>query len=182
MFCYEQAQSRIDTFFSGQDPQARHAWMRVRLILHVLAATDYAGFRGDEPISLAWEEFDVALRGYGDELMTGAVMYLWTQVRAHQHASFRVVLREAFRAARDLTAPDHEWLHAEKYRAAKIHNSSEPWTNEIAIPLRGPRLVAWAVREGLDPDRLQELLRAGKERIEQESEEPGPRPPRLRLL
>lgn len=183
-FEFEHAERILDEFvYNCRAPDNfLRVYAKLKLVLAVISITDYAQ-EGDAALACAWEELDVAVRGYGDELLTGIIIQLWRYLPSDRHREFRSALKRAFAAASAATSTTVFRLHEEKYRLAEVNDPSKGWGFPTAVPLRGPRLQDWAKVAGYPPEQLEAafaLLYAEKRLIDE-----APMPPKgnhLRLL
>lgn len=170
-FEFEHAEQILDAFvynINAPDNFLR-VYAKLKLILTVISITDYSQ-EGEGALACAWEEVDVAFRGFGDELLTGIIIQLWRYLPESRQREFRSTLKRAFSAANAATSPDVFRLHEEKYRLAEINDPTKGWAFPTAVPLRGPRLQDWAKASGYDPKQLEAafaLLYATKQQMDE---------------
>lgn len=173
-FFYEPAKAALETFCSER-PALVHPYNRLLGVVCMIAAVDYA--EADDPLSFAWQEVDVGFRGYGDEVMTGAIMYLWKYVPEGEEKKLRGLLGHAFSEAWEMSS-DCEPIHHSKHRRASIRDLEMGFDKPTAIPIRGPRFERWAKSNGLDPVLTEALI---QQRMRELDDEDPPRPP-LRVV
>lgn len=167
MFQYKIAVKKLDTFvFDAEDPTFafQRAYARLKMAVIAVAIIDYGEYPREEALAYAWEEADVAFRGYADESMTGPIVQLWRTMPDGEEENFHKVVKEAFAAAVAATDKKHKWLHLKKYRTADIRDLESGFGLPTAMPVHGPRVRDWAVGLG----RSEELVAAALTQMQEE--------------
>lgn len=105
----------------------------------------------EQAMAWAWEDVRVAFAGYGDSVVTGAIINYWGCIGIDaQETALRIIGKAAAEAERG-TSPKAPRRFLKKYRTAAIRNPDEGYELPAIIPVRGHRARAWADQQGLPP-------------------------------
>ena len=108
----------------------------------------------------AWEDFTVALRGHGDNIITGPLLHMWTNI---YNESDRVSLGKALNGALAKIQQQCD-LHGYKHRytlecrSGPVLTDDTEFTFPVAIPSSGRPLLRWAEDQGYDVELVREYL------------------------
>ena len=152
---------------------ARRALNKLQFLVLGTAWVEYALWDPDmapeDAMAYAWEDMGIALRGYGDAALTGAVVHFWSGVGKEHWEAGREILNEALQQAEDNTSATVARRFLRKYRQQLVRTPDMGFKGLPAvIPVTGPRVRDWARTNGMPPllaeeamARLEELERMG---------------------
>jgi len=167
-FPYKQFEDEIDKWFRDPEPSKavlRTAWSKLKGMAAVNAAVDY-GLRPDSTkeqreiaLSRAWEDVYIALKGYGDNILTGPILQLWHYVLKGDRDSLHQALSSACENV-DRYYQQHgvRRRYLEKYWTADVKSDASQFQEPTALPIEGRPLRDWSCSEGYDYDTVQQVL------------------------
>ena len=182
-------QARIDAWFAKNNTKhhvARRAWTKLKGYALVVAATDY-GLRPkskatdkDKALSYAWEDFTVAMRGYGDNVSTGFLLQMFSSLDAPACRSLGLAMSEAINAA-DVKAERDGVVrrYGKEYLDAPVVCKGDGFILPYAVPHSGAPVADW-VRDHEEEDVAEVIIEHLRERHgaeEQVAEVRAPRKP-----
>ena len=162
-YAYEHAERVLETYALTRYERGHlsfyRAYRKLRCLLAVYAHTD---FPEEAPAAQrwawTWEDLDIAFRGLGENLMTGALIQLWMYTPDEEEAQFQAAIIEAFAAANEATDASVPRRYCRTDREAPVRRGEDDFLLPQALPVRGPRLREWAFEEGLDALELEQQL------------------------
>ncbi len=166
-------QARIEAWFSKNHRKhhvARRAWVKLKGYALVVAATDYGLRPSSKPgekeaaLSYVWEDFTIAMRGYGDNVATGFLLQMFSSLDAAAGRGLGLAMTEAInaadaKAAREGVVRRYEATHLE----APVVFKSDGFIMPYAVPLTGAPLKDW-VRDNEDEDVAEVIIEHLRER------------------
>jgi len=152
---------------------ARRALNKLQFLVLGTAWVEYALWDPEvdprDAMAHAWEDLGIALRGYGDAALTGAVIHFWSGVGKERWEGGREILDEALQQAEDNTSATVARRYLRKYREKAARTPDMGFAGLPAvIPVTGPRVRDWARTNDMPPllaeeamARMEELERMG---------------------
>lgn len=164
--------------------QARRAWIKLKGYALVVAATDY-GLRPrspddekDKALAYAWEDFTLAMRGYGDNAVTGFLLQLFSTLDAAGCKSLGAAMTVAIKAADDKASRDGVVRrYTQVYTDAPVIFDPQGFCMPYAVPCSGAPLADW-VRDHEDEDVAETILEELRARHGAEEQATAARAPR----
>lgn len=153
-YAYEKAEAILDSYVQKKGVKMfQRAYQHLKWLVLGLAHIDFSfgGHSKEKCMSFAWEDAHIGFTGYGSEIITGAVMALWTNLDESEWDELHAVITEAFNAAEDATAKDVTRRYLPKYRNKPIRRLDEGFDLPCVVPMFGPVLHDWAADTGDDP-------------------------------
>jgi len=137
------------------------AYRKIKLMAVVYAYVDfYSHDLADREMSLAWawEDVEIAFRGYGESALTGAIIQLWTALGENKakKKKLKSILEAAFAEANAACPLGIERRYLSEYRQKPIVGEAGGFNLPTVLPCRGVRLVEWAEDNDKDPAELAE--------------------------
>lgn len=189
-FRYEIAEQILDAF-ANTDTSEQKDFLRsyglLKAVIEATALLDYPYDDEETARSLAWEDADVAFRGYGNELTTGAIMRMWNKLPRERWDEFRAAIRTAFRKARRASR-DVPYHHHIKHRRAHFRDLDSGFALPHAIGCRSLFCRGICAELGIPLEYFPLLAEHIRERVEGRLQQPpfqdDPQPPKphLRLV
>jgi len=187
-FAYEEAESILDEFAAKQDATYQRAYMKVKMMASMYAYADYFLDSPYLAMSRGWEELQIAFTGRGEAFLSGAVLHLYNSlpdIKAEKR--FKKVVIQAFAAAEAETHKKARRLYMRKYRNLPLRDPDDGFTLEPVLPAQGVRLREWALKDGIDPDAIEEQffwLEAADRKLAEDGpmHDPPSTPPRPGLV
>lgn len=180
-------QARIEAWFSKNHRKhhvARRAWVKLKGYALVVAATDY-GLRPQMPpeekekaLAHAWEDFTIAMRGYGDNVATGFLLQMFSSLDAAAGRGLGLAMTEAInaadaKAARDGVVRRYEQEHID----APVVFKADGFIMPYAVPRSGAPVKDW-VRDHEDEDVAEVIIEHLRTRYDVEEQVASVRVPR----
>ncbi len=142
---------------------ARRALNKLQFLVLGTAWVEYALWDPEvdprDAMAHAWEDMGIALRGYGDAALTGAVIHFWSGVGKENWDAAREILDEALQQAEDNTSATAARRYLRKYRAKAARTPDMGFKGLPAvIPVTGPRVRDWARTNGMPPLLTEEAM------------------------
>lgn len=156
---YEVAASLIEEAvldLAPRRPSLLRAYRKLKATVVAYAYIDFLteGVRSrEEALAYAWEDAEIAFRGYGESCMTGAIVQFWSAVGSadtETTAQMRESIRLAFEAAEAATHADVKRRYLKKHRKEPIRDLSMGFDLPAILPTRGIKLREWAIESGKD--------------------------------
>jgi len=167
IYPYQIVEKALDTFFLERPNELllRRSYRRFKAFVFMLATVEYEMLDGEseeqreEALSFAWEDMDLAFRGYGDNCATGFVMQLWAVLFKEDWPNFKKALEECLGEARAVANEKGvKPRYSAKYLSKPVRDLDEEFCLPTALPLSGPVIREWAIENDKDPDRLEEAM------------------------
>ena len=167
LYPYEIVEKALDSFFGERAEQLllRRSYRRLKCLVNMFAVVEYGMLDTEDErarkkaVSFAWEDMDVAFRGYGDNCTTGFVMQIWSVLQKKDWPVFKALLEEALSKARK--EAEHRGVnprYSDRYLYKPVRDLDEEFCLPTALPLSGPVVRDWAVENDKDPERLEEAM------------------------
>ena len=157
MYAYKEAQVILDEFALKQldmgNDQFFRSYRKLLGVLLVYAQVDFGTAKGsfEEKLAWAWEDADIAFRGYGENLISGAAIQLWSVLPSPYHNALRKTLKKAMRAAWASTPASHRPRWSKEWREKPICMGEDSFNDmPYALPTWGPKLREEAEAQGFD--------------------------------
>jgi hypothetical protein len=153
-FAYEYAEATLDKFAATVSSRRfRRAYAKFKLLIRVYAFADfsYPHAPDDSHIAWAWEDAQIAFKGYGETLLHGAILQMWTVLSEQEQAQFLLAAGKGFYVAELETDRMAIRRYASKWRKSDTKNPSEGFDLPSVMPLSGVKVRDWATDEKLDP-------------------------------
>jgi hypothetical protein len=160
-FAFEKAQVVLDKFVAQTGSHlVRRAYNQFKWLVHGLAYLDHSDGKNtmDECLSFAWEDAQIAFTGYGSEIMTGAVMALWSNLDTDLWDAFQNSVEKAFREAEQATSSTVKRRYLSRYRSRPVRRLDEGFDLPCVVPMFGTAVRDWAADVGEDPDDVTERI------------------------
>ena len=167
IYPYEIVEKALDGFFLERPKELllRRSYRKFKALVFMLATVEYnmldAGSeeQREKALSFAWEDMDLAFRGYGDNCTTGFVMQLWAVLFKTDWPNFKKLLEECLGEARAVANEKGvKPRYSAKYLSKPVRDLDEEFCLPTALPLSGPVIREWAIENDKDPDRLEEAM------------------------
>lgn len=167
-------QARIEAWFTKHHKKhhaARRAWVKLKGYALVVAAADYGLRPSSKPaekekaMSYAWEDFTLAMRGYGDNVSTGFLLQMFSALDAAAGRGLGLAMTEAINAAD--TKAEREGVvrrYEADYLKAPVVFKSDGFIMPYAVPCSGAPLNDW-VRDHEDEDVAEVIVEHLRERF-----------------
>lgn len=191
-FMYEEAVRRLDAYAITRKNEGKkghksfyRSYRKFKCLLGVYAYVDFPDDATPEQrLAWAWEDADLAFRGYGENLLTGALLQMWTHTHGDEQDRFHEVITAALDAANEATDPSTPRRYLAGVRAKPVRKGGNDFDLPQELPVRGPRLREWAEDEGFDALSLETQMELIEEmdRMTRLVEEPKPEAPKLQLI
>ena len=144
--------------------RARRAWVKLKGYALVVAASDY-GLRPrsseaekDKALAYVWEDFTIAMRGYGDNAVTGFLLQILSSLTPAGCKSLGEALATAVKAADDKASLDGVVRRYEQvYIDAPVIYDAQAFRMPYAVPIAGAPIADW-VRDHEDDDVAEVIL------------------------
>ena len=196
LFPYQPLEAAVDQYFRDTlvYHQACNAWQMFKGIVIINSIVYYdvrpstTVYMAKKALHLSWEDACVALRGGGDNSMTGPLLSMWVNI---YNDGERTLLGQAMNGAlvdvyQKADAIGYKHRYEETVRIGPVITDDQKFTLPVAIPSTGRRMRDWARDEGLDADFAREYLmdivsKVQTKRIQEQSQLP-PEFPKLTVL
>ena len=171
MYAYEKAESILDTYAVGRKTSGDLAFYRtyrkMKCLIAIYAYMDFVDLdeKGQrhtpkQRLAWAWEDADIAFRGFSENILTGCVLQLWDNTKDEPEAlQFHAVIVRAFSEANEATSADVARRYQLKWQKAAVRKGANDFALHIVLPTWGPKLREWAMKEGLDALKLEDQFR-----------------------
>lgn len=152
---YEAAQAVFDDHAQKSSNEYQRSYRFFKTMIGIYALLECG--RGDVPrfkknrdlyISRMWEDADVAFKGHGEPLWTGAVLQLWNALPESKYSSFLAVIRRAFKEAEALTSDKAERRYTKSVRRKGYRTPKEGLDLDIIYPSDLNRLAEVSFENG----------------------------------
>lgn len=147
-FMYEAAQAVFDEYALKSSNEYRRSYAFFKTMIGIYAVIDcgrgdVARFRKNRDlyISRIWEDADVAFKGHGEPLWTGAVLQLWNAMPESNYPKFLAVIRRAFKEAESLTSDNAHRRYTKSVRKKGYRTPKEGLDLDIIYPADLNRLA-----------------------------------------
>lgn len=157
-FAYPFMEKRLSAFFDSDDiPLASiRLYSKLRYCAILYADIDYAGEPTREhAIARGWEEIRMGFSGRAEQFLSYLIWQIWSSLPAEQHDDFELSIKESIQLADDNTSLQATRLHTSKDRSYPLIRIGREFEFVDTIPIRGPRLREWAIKRGVDPDKIE---------------------------
>ena len=168
LFPYQPLEEAVDKWMRGYviGRQAQAAWQMfkgmviVNSIIHYGVRPQSTVYIAKKGLHMPWEDACVALRGGGDNSMTGPLLTMWEHIwdedsRRELGQEMNLALVNLYQHA---DAIGYKHRYEEQYRIGPVITDSQRFKLPVAIPSGGGKVRNWAWDEGLDLNFVQEYL------------------------
>ena len=146
--------------------EARAGWESSKALIIASSVVNYGVRTKTTPYmkakgtGYAWEDYSVALRGSGNNIITGPLLHMWTNI---YNEGDREDLGKAFnRALAEIQQLCHTHGYKHRYtlecRSGPVLTDDTEFTLPVAIPSAGRPLLRWAKDQGYDVELVREYL------------------------
>lgn len=168
IFPHQPIEKEVNKWFSKHKSlrQSKAGWESSKALVIASSIVNYgvrrhtSQYKIHKAVGYAWEDYSVALRGHGDNIITGPLLHMWTHIPNHAD---RISLGKAFNRA--LTAVQkqcHLVGYKHRYdltcRSGPVITEDTDFTLPVAIPTSGGPLFRWAKDQGYDIELVREYL------------------------
>jgi hypothetical protein len=191
-YAYTKLEEGLDEFVAAlASPVATRALSKLKFMVLAHAWTEFGIWRPDcdkeQAMAWAWEDMDIAFKGYSDSCLTGAVINLWTSMEREHWGEAVKAINRAIIAADQATSKGVARQYLLQYRGRTCRTPEMGFDLPAIAPAWGKRLHEWAAMQGLDPQRTEEKMRLIEEYerlglINLGTDPPVAEPPKLRLV
>jgi hypothetical protein len=193
-FVYEEAENMLDSYALGRresgDKQFYRAYRKFRCLITIYAYMDFpSGSAPKQRLSWAWEDVDIAFRGYGDNILTGVMLQMWDHTADEEEANrFHRTITKALERSNAVTDKNCPRRYLIKWRQSRVRKGADDFADQVVLPVNGPKLREWAEAEGFDAESIEHqfgLLEAAQREVfglAGGDEKEGEVKPGLRLL
>lgn len=157
LYAYEEFDKALEDAakeFGAADGSTLRCLNQVRFAVLLLAWTEMEVWREGADVkqimSWAWEDMMMAFTGYGDSVLTGAVVHYWNSIEACNWVDCVSILNKGkMKAESDtsLSTPRRYLLH---YRVLTVRSPDMGFDQPCLVPIFGPRMQEWARKFGKD--------------------------------
>ena len=152
---YEAAEAVFDDYARAASNEYRRSYRFFKTMIGIYALLecgrgDVARFKLNRElyISRIWEDADVAFKGHGEPLWTGAVLQLWNALPESKYSSFLAVIRRAFKDAEALTSDNADRRYTKTVRRKGYRTPKEGLDLDIIYPADLNRLAEVSLEQG----------------------------------
>ena len=159
-YAFEGLEEGLDAWVDELDsPKALRAWKKLKFMVLSVAWVDFGiwqeGVDREQAMAWAWEDMEMAFRGFGDSNLTGAVVHLWTSIEEAKWEIGRRRVNTEFANARIATGMEAPRRYLLTYRCQTVRTPAWGFDLPSIVPVTGPRLKEWASKNGLDPEQTE---------------------------
>ena len=167
IFPYKILERDVDEWFSKSDnSQARAGWDFLKGMTILSAVLNYGlTYQSTvrdrrRAIGFVWEDITIALRGRGDNIMTGPLLHLWVHIDSdHERQSLWETMNQALEAVqKKCEEKSYRHRYNNDHRRSPVLTDDREFTYPVAIPTSGGQLHRWCEYEGFDLDIVEEYL------------------------
>lgn len=143
-FAYECAESVLDEYALNvkRGKGFIRAYKMFKWHLAGIACMDFSQskeYSEQECMSFAWEDAEVAFRGYGEPAITGHIIGLWNTVPVKEYNAFERITLKAFKQAEMNTEGTVQRRYMVQWRSGPIRRPEQGFTLPTVDPTYGPR-------------------------------------------
>lgn len=154
-YVYEAAQAVFDEYAKTASNEYKRSYRFFKTMIGIYAVQecgrgDIARFKKNRDlyISRIWEDADVAFKGHGEPLWTGAVLQLWNAMPESNYSRFLSVVRHAFKEAEALTSDNATRRYPKSVRKKGYRTPKEGLDLDIIYPTDLNRLAEVSLESG----------------------------------
>jgi hypothetical protein len=140
-------------------PTARRALRKLKFMVLAVAWTDFDLWDPktdkEEAMSWAWEDMIMTFAGYGESVLTGAVVSLWSTIPKENWEGLKHTLNLTKVEADVKTPKTVARRYFQTYRRQSVRTPEDGFDLPCLTPTQGPRLREWAAENGHDPDEIE---------------------------
>jgi hypothetical protein len=171
-FVYEEAENMLDAYALGRresgDKQFYRAYRKFRCLITIYAYMDFLSISPKQRLSWAWEDVDIAFRGYGDNILTGVMLQMWDHTEDEEANRFHLTITKALERANAVTDKNCPRRYLLKWRQSRVRKGADDFADPVVLPVNGPKLREWAEAEGFDAESIEHqfgLLEAAQREV-----------------
>jgi len=162
-YAYRVLEEGLDELVQALDcPAATRALTKLKLMVLAHAWVEFGIWKPSvdnvQAMAWAWEDMDMAFKGYGDSSLTGAVMNLWTALGPENWAQAKTAINKASMAAGDATPKRVPRQYLLQYRVKTCRTPEMGFDLPHIMPAWGRRLHEWAESQGLEPQETEHQM------------------------
>ena len=156
-YAFEEAEAVLDAYALIRHQKGHksfyRAYRKFKCLIALYAHVDFPEHGSEEQrFAWAWEDVDMAFRGLSENLLTGALLQLWTHTPKRESARFHSAICEALEAANEATSPNVRRRYLARDRSAPVRRGGDAFDLPFVLPVRGPKLRDWAHDNGFDAE------------------------------
>jgi hypothetical protein len=157
---YKVFERGLEEYVAGlKNESASLALRKLKFMVLATAWTDFHIWDEDvdkeQAMAWAWEDMVMAFKGFGESVLTGAVMSLWTSIPDDEWETGRKAINKAVCGADDETPKVIARRYLLHYRVQTVRTPDMGFNLPAIVPTHGNRLRTWATKNGMDPDEVE---------------------------
>jgi len=160
-FQYQHAEDHLDKFARTRKSAAfKRSYRKFKFLLFTYAYLDFSAPNrpSKQHLSWAWEDAQIAFKGYGETMLHGAILQMWSTLGPIDQAQFLRSADEAFYLAECETDREANRRYVKKYRNEEIRDPSDGFNLPSVTPVSGVKLKDWLHDEGFRPDEKEKFM------------------------
>ena len=161
MFQYKYVEATLDDF-ARKTPslQFKRSYRKFKFLVAITAYCDFRepGKSREQSLAWAWEEVAVAFKGYGEPILNGVILQMWTTLHDGEKAKFLEAVYAGFDAAEEMTGPDTTRKFTKAWREKPWHDPAKGFSYPTMLPVSGDKLREWCIDEGEDIDEIEYMI------------------------
>lgn len=168
-FQYQHAEAHLDQFArTRKSISFKRAYLKFKFLLYTYAYLDFSAPQkpSKQHMSWAWEDAQIAFIGYGETMLHGAILQMWSALGPVDQAQFLGAAEKAFRLAESATSKDAGRRYIKKYRREEIRDPSDGFDLPSVMPVSGVKLKDWLHDEGFSLDQKERFIEYIREEAE----------------
>jgi hypothetical protein len=170
-FQYQYAEAHLDQFArTRKSASFKRSYRKFKFLLFVYAYLDFSAPNKPtkQHMAWAWEDAQIAFKGFGETMLHGAILQMWSALGPVDQAQFLRSAEEAFCLAECETDREANRRYIKKYRNEEIRDPSEGFTLPSVMPVSGAKLKDWLKDEGFSPDQEGEFMEYIREKARED--------------
>lgn len=164
-FAYEHVQAHFDTYAKKQNIEYQRSYLYFKSLIGLAALCDCAKgdvlrfkARRDLYLSRIWEDVQIAFKGHGEPIWTGAVLQLWSTIPPGTDEQYLSVIQSAFQEAETHTGKGVSRRYAPAVRKKPYRTPEQGLDLKIIYPKDLSRLAEVSFDQGYIPEEYLELF------------------------
>lgn len=161
---FEVIDEALDRFCNSEHAKDNAMFLRavrkLRGVIIVYAVVDFGQAAPDHAHALAWawEDAEIAFKGYGEGTLTGPIVQMWDALSPESWRAFKQTLDRAFDRANALTNEDVKRRYFKGYRAKRVRTPKTGFNEKVVLPTWGPTFRDWCTDNKRDADEEEQLF------------------------
>lgn len=141
-YAYEEAEKVLDAYAASRPRPTffQRAYRMFKFYLHGVACMDFADgeHSAEEAMAFAWEDAEVAFKGYGEPGITGCVIAMWSTLPTKEYNNFERVIHQAFSKASKATGNDVQRRFLAQWRMGPVRRPEQGFASPPVDPTYYP--------------------------------------------